>query len=126
MRPVLIPMLSLSIMHALMNDLRRGLNPDNHEGGVFLSELFLQAFDVVHIADLAGKGGIDQHLVLIIQSFQSQIHNTVILVIADVVLEELAAAVVGLIRHFENLLGKGDERILIQIYYMLQTCCKCF
>ena len=68
----------------------------------------------------------DAILVLIIQSFQSQIHNTVILVIADVVLEELAAAVVGLIRHFENLLGKGDERIFIQIYYMLQTCCKCF
>ena len=80
--------------------------------GEFLQAMLEQGGVVAH---LLGERRIDQDNIVVVQCLHGQGQNAVILIIADVLLEKRAAAVIRLPGNLEDLLGEDDERVLVEV-----------
>lgn len=74
--------------HALMHDIRGGLDPDHGQSRTLFSQFSLEVCDKGVVAHLLGEGRIDQHKVVIIQCLQRKGQNAVVLIIADILLKK--------------------------------------
>lgn len=110
--------------HALMHDIRGGLDPDHGQSRTLFSQFSLEVCDKSVVAHLLGEGRIDQHKVVIIQCLQRKGQNAVVLIIADILLKKGAAAVIRLPGNLEDLFGQYDQGVLIQIDDIVQLLCQ--
>ena len=78
-------------------------------------QLGLQVCDKGVVAHLLGERRIDQDNIVVVQCLHGQGQDAVILIIADVLLEKRAAAVIRLPGNLEDLLGEDDERVLVEV-----------
>ena len=109
-----------AVDHALVADLRVGIDPDDHELGLLFGQLFAQGGNVGVVADLLRKGGVDQHDIVVQQRFHRQVQDDLIFKVADILFKKDAAAVIRLVSHRKDLLGQRDQRVLVQIHDMLE------
>lgn len=105
----------VALDHSLVDDLGRGFDPDDGQRRALGGQLGLQVCDKGVVAHLLGERRVDQDNIVVVQCLHGQGQNAVILIIADVLLEKRAAAVIRLPGNLEDLLGEDDERILVEV-----------
>ena len=124
---VLVPMgqlpcvaVRVAVDHPLMHDLRRRFDPDDSQRRALFGQLGLQVGHERIVAHLLRERCVDEHDVVVVQRLHRQRQHAVILVIADVLLEEVAAAVIGLPGNLEDLLRQDDQGVLVEIDNVMQ------
>lgn len=85
-----------------------------------VSELFGEVFQELLIMHFACEWCVDQHNIVILECFQSEIDRYFIFIIADILLEEIRTAVDFLSARFENAVRQRNDRILVEINKVFQ------
>ena len=106
--------------HARLAHSGVGYDPNNAQLCAIFTELCAQILNVRRVANFPCERRVDEHGVRITQRLKRKVQDRLVLVVADVRFKKRRAAVIRFTRHFENLLGKRDQRVLVQINNMIQ------
>ena len=128
---ILIPMLQFPYVtvgipadHPLMCNLHIRVYPNHAKLCILLCQLMTQTIQIIIITDLIGERCVDQHRVIVFQCIKCKVQDRIVLIVTDLSLEEIGGTVVLLVCNLEDLLGKNDQSVLVQVYAVGQCLCK--
>ena len=83
----------VAVDHALVTDLRFGDNPDDNKLCTVVCKFFGKVFQELLIVYFARERCIDEHDIVVLECFQSEIDRYFIFIIADIFLKKIRTAV---------------------------------